>query len=168
MSIQQNRAMYRRYLDRCNAHDFGSLGEFVAENVRVNGQAQGLDVPLQTLADVVTAFPDYHWGLNQLLAEGEWLSARFTDSGTHHGSFLGFAPTGRSVTALEFATYHLSMARSPRCGSPLTTWRFFVSSPVMTNRVIREHICSLVPSGSGEMSSHPGPAEDTAQARRSV
>lgn len=107
MSIQQNRAMYRRYLDRCNAHDFGSLGEFVAEDVRVNGQAQGLERYIQTLADVVTAFPDYHWGLDQLLAEGEWLSARFTDSGTHHGPFLGFAPTGRSVTALEFATCHL-------------------------------------------------------------
>lgn len=107
MSIQQNRAMYRRYLDRCNAHDFGGLGEFVADDVRVNGETQGLKAYIQGLAEVVTAFPDYHWRLEQLLAEGEWLAARFTDSGTHHGAFLDVAPTGRSVTALEFATYHL-------------------------------------------------------------
>lgn len=107
MSIEGNRAIYRRYLDRCNAHDVGSLGEFVTDDVRVNGQAQGLEVYVQGLAGVVAAFPDYHWRLDQLLAEGEWLAARFTDSGTHRGTFLGIAPTGCPVTTFELAIYRL-------------------------------------------------------------
>jgi aspartyl-tRNA synthetase len=107
MSVQHNKAMYRRYNDRCNAHDFHTLGEFVAEDVRVNGQSQGLERYIQGLSDVVAAFPDYHWRLDQLLAEEEWIFARFTDSGTHRGPFLGVAPTGRSVSTFELAVYRL-------------------------------------------------------------
>jgi predicted ester cyclase len=35
-------AFYRRYLQRCNEHRFGELGEFVGENVEVNGEGLGL------------------------------------------------------------------------------------------------------------------------------
>lgn len=107
MSIHRNKAVYRRYIDRCNAYDFRSLSEFVAADVRVNGRSQGLEGYIQGLSDVVAAFPDYRWRLDQLLGEGEWIFARFTDSGTHRGTFLGIAPTGRLVTALEFAVYRL-------------------------------------------------------------
>jgi hypothetical protein len=37
------RVFYERYLQRCNAHRFGELGEFVAADVRVNDRPQGLE-----------------------------------------------------------------------------------------------------------------------------
>jgi predicted ester cyclase len=88
MVAEDSKAFYRRYLARCNAHDFGSLGEFVAEDVVVNGQLVGLEGYQAGLAQVIAAFPDYHWELGQLLAEGDWLAAYFIDTGTHQGTFL--------------------------------------------------------------------------------
>jgi predicted ester cyclase len=40
-----------------------------------------------------------------LVVEGSFLAAHLRDSGTHTGSWLGVAPTGRRVTTQEFALY---------------------------------------------------------------
>jgi steroid delta-isomerase-like uncharacterized protein len=111
MSVEQNKALYRRYNALCNAHDFDSLGEFVAEDVVVNGEPQGLAGYREGLAAVATAFPDYQWRLEHLLAEGDWLAAHFADSGTHCGTFLGLPPTGKAVVTQEFAFYRLESGK---------------------------------------------------------
>lgn len=108
MPIEENKAVYRRYLARCNAHDFESLGEFVTENVVVNGQPRGLADYQAGLARIITAFPNYHWELSHLLAEGNWLAAHFIDTGTHHGVFLGVNATGEAIVTSEFAFYRLA------------------------------------------------------------
>ena len=36
-------SFYRRYDEACNAHRCSELGAFVAEDVEVNGERQGLD-----------------------------------------------------------------------------------------------------------------------------
>jgi len=100
-------AFYRRYLERCNEHRFEELGEFVDENVRVNGAEMGLDGYAAGLRAVVDAFPDYHWDLQQLLVDGDWLSAHLIDTGTHAGTFLDLPATGRVISAQEFAVYRL-------------------------------------------------------------
>jgi predicted ester cyclase len=104
-------AFYRRYNDVCNAHDFSRLGEFVAEDVHVNGELQGLDGYIAGLQAVVAAFPDYRWDLRHLLVDGSWVAAHFIDAGTHRGAFLGVAATGRSVTTQEFAFYRVDEHR---------------------------------------------------------
>ena len=110
-STSDPKAFYRRYNACCNAHDFAGLGEFVAPDVRVNGEVWGLARYQQGLEAVITAFPDYRWHLDGLLADGDWLAARFTDQGTHLGPFLGVGPTGRIVTTLEFAFYRLERGK---------------------------------------------------------
>ena len=40
----------------------------------------------------------YHATVADLLADGDKVIARYTGQGTHNGSFLGIAPTGRLVT----------------------------------------------------------------------
>jgi aspartyl-tRNA synthetase len=107
MSVEGNKAIYRQYLERCNAHEFATLDEFVDRDVRVNGHPLGLDQYQEGLQRVVDAFPDYHWHLDQLLGEGDYLAARFTDSGTHQGIFLMIAPSGTFITTQEFAFYHV-------------------------------------------------------------
>jgi predicted ester cyclase len=102
------RAFYERYLQRCNEHRFDELGEFVAADVRVNDRPQGLEQYAAGLRAVVSAFPDYRWNLRRLFVEGPWLSAYFTDTGTHRGSFLGVPATGRAVSTVEFAVYRLA------------------------------------------------------------
>ena len=100
-------SFYRAYLQRCNAHRFDQLGEFVAADVLVNGRRQGLRGYAEGLQEVVDAFPDYHWDLRHLLVDGCWLSAHLLDTGTHLGVFLGVPATGRPVRVQEFAIYRI-------------------------------------------------------------
>jgi len=44
-----------------------------------------------------TVFPDLHFTMEELVAEGDTVVGRVTMSGTHQGPFMGIAPTGRSV-----------------------------------------------------------------------
>jgi predicted ester cyclase len=94
---------YRRYLGRCNEHRFDELGEFVDENVEVNGARQGLRGYAEGRGKVVEAFPDYHWDLRHLLVDRCWLSAHLVDTGT--------TPAGRSITLQEFAVYRVADGR---------------------------------------------------------
>jgi steroid delta-isomerase-like uncharacterized protein len=104
-------AWYRRYNRRCNAHHFDTLGEFVAEDVVVNGAPQGLADYVAGLEEVVRGFPDYRWELEHLLTRDALIAAQFTDTGTHHGAFLGVPATGRAVTTTELALYRVADGR---------------------------------------------------------
>ena len=104
-------AFYRRYNATCNEHRFDRLGEFVAEDVQVNGEAQGLTGYATGLGEVVRAFPDYRWELRHLLIDGDWIGAHFVDTGTHRGTAFGVAATGRSVHTQEFAFYRIDAGK---------------------------------------------------------
>lgn len=108
---QDLESFYRRYHARCNAHEFDALGEFVADDVDVNGEQQGLRAYVEGLRSVVQAFPDYRWDLRHLLVDGRWLSAHFIDTGTHRGAFLGVSATGRVVSTQEFAVYKVNAGK---------------------------------------------------------
>src|SRR5688500_16582099 len=104
-------AFYRHYMAACNAHAFDRLSVFVAEDVWVNDEPQGLTAYVAGLRAVVRAVPAYDWALRHLLIEGDSIAAHFTDTGTHRGEFLGVAPTGRRFTTSEFAVYRLEHDR---------------------------------------------------------
>jgi predicted ester cyclase len=48
-----------------------------------------------------SAFPDFHMTIEDLIAEEDIVVARFTQGGTHRGTFMGAAPTGRQVQFTE-------------------------------------------------------------------
>ncbi len=45
-----------------------------------------------------SAFPDVHYTIEDLVAEGDKVVVRLTVTGTHQGAFLGLPPTGKPVT----------------------------------------------------------------------
>lgn len=51
------------------------------------------------------AFPDVVYKIQDIVSDGEVVGTLFEFSGTHKGSFAGFAPTGRhsAVTGVHFA-----------------------------------------------------------------
>lgn len=108
---QKLKAQYRRYNSVCNAHRFDELGQFVAQDVEVNGQVQGLGAYVTGLEAVVRAFPDYRWNVEHVFVRDNWVSAHFTDTGTHQGEFLGVPATGRRVRTQEFAVYRFEADR---------------------------------------------------------
>lgn len=62
------------------------------------GQSQGREGLKEIIAQLRTAFPDMHWVVDEMLAEGSKVCTRFTWSGTHRGMFLGIPATGRPIT----------------------------------------------------------------------
>jgi steroid delta-isomerase-like uncharacterized protein len=73
-----------------------------------NEDMEWLDVPMEQsyrgheeveefLAKLFVAFPDVHYALKEVVAEGDLLAAKFTMYGTHLGRFYGIPPTGRRV-----------------------------------------------------------------------
>jgi steroid delta-isomerase-like uncharacterized protein len=102
---------YRRYIACCNAHGFADLGDFVADDVGINGTRRGLDAYADVLWSVVRAFPDYRWQLRHLVAQAPWIAAHLCGAGTHRQPFLGVPATGRAVSVEEFAFYRVEGGR---------------------------------------------------------
>ena len=44
------------------------------------------------------AFPDFHMTIDDLIAEGPYVVARFTETGTHQGELFGVPATGKKVS----------------------------------------------------------------------
>ena len=66
----------------------GSLGQSV----------QGRDGFKEYMRAVRRAFPDFHNHVEELVAEGDRVVARLTDTGTHTGTLFDIAPTGTRVS----------------------------------------------------------------------
>lgn len=54
------------------------------------------------------AFPDCHQTIEDLVAEGDRASARLTFQGTHQGTFMGVAPTGKRISITEMIFYRFA------------------------------------------------------------
>lgn len=50
------------------------------------------------LSGFLSAFPDSHVTVDDMLAEGDRVATKKTFTGTHTGDFMGIAPTGNRVT----------------------------------------------------------------------
>lgn len=61
-------------------------------------ELRGADGIKRAVAAFRTAFPDLTYMVEDEIAEGDLVMARFSARGTHLGPFLGLAPTGRVVT----------------------------------------------------------------------
>jgi len=61
------------------------------------GQEQGREGLKAVIHQLRTAFPDMHWVVKELVAEGDKVVTRFVWTGTHRGEFIGIPATGRSV-----------------------------------------------------------------------
>jgi steroid delta-isomerase-like uncharacterized protein len=61
------------------------------------GQEQGREGLKAVIHALRSAFPDMHWVVKEMVAEGQKVVTRFVWTGTHRGSFLGIPATGRSV-----------------------------------------------------------------------
>ncbi len=112
MSVEENKALARRFVDEIvNKGNMTVAIEQVAEDfVELDpfpGQQQGRTGLIESIARLRTAFPDLHWTIEELVAEGEKVASYNTWSGTHLGEFLGIAATGKQVrmSCMIFDTY---------------------------------------------------------------
>ena len=60
------------------------------------------------MAGVVSAFPDLHLRIEQLIAQDDLVAARLALRGTHRGPFLGVPATGRDVAFESMEVFRLA------------------------------------------------------------
>ena len=55
-----------------------------------------------------SGFPDIQWTLEETIAEGDKIVARYTMRGTHKGNFMGVPPAGKKIAVQALNIYRFS------------------------------------------------------------
>jgi predicted ester cyclase len=99
---ERNKALIRRFVEAADTGDTTSLREFVSPDcVATDGRVRvpcGLSGMAEHIRAVRETYPDLRLTVERQVAEGEWVATQVTARGTHLGSWLGMAPTGKTVT----------------------------------------------------------------------
>jgi steroid delta-isomerase-like uncharacterized protein len=102
MGTSENKAIYRSMIEEAfNKGNLRVIDEVVAPDYVLHdaapGMPQGPDAIRATVNAFRTAFPDLHVELEELVAEGDKVTARAVMHGTHEGPLFGMAPTHKKV-----------------------------------------------------------------------
>ena len=103
MSAEDNKALVRRFVDEVQSGGNIDLIDEVCSPGFVNHSAPP-EIPadregLKILTAMFRgAFPDSHFTIENMVAEGDKVATRKTFHGTHGGDFMGMPPTGRVVS----------------------------------------------------------------------
>jgi steroid delta-isomerase-like uncharacterized protein len=103
MSIEENKAIVRRWIEELNKRNLEVLDELVAPNFfHPTWQLRGPEGYKQFFTTMLKGFPDLHETIEDIIAEGDRVWHRFKCMGTHAGEFgfgeIRLAPTGKKVT----------------------------------------------------------------------
>jgi steroid delta-isomerase-like uncharacterized protein len=101
-ATESNKAVIGRFIEEViNQNRMDRANDLVVEDFveldPLPGQRQGREGLKEVLGMMRGAFPDIHWVVEEMVAEGDKVVTRFTWTGTHRGIFLGVPATGRSV-----------------------------------------------------------------------
>ncbi|MGA7411852.1 MAG: ester cyclase [Bryobacteraceae bacterium] len=100
--MDKNKLTMQRFTEFINTASEKLAGELISPNAifHVPGRAEPMRGPagyLEVIGMMRGGFPDIQWVLEELIAEGDKIAARFTMRGTHHGTFFGVPPTGKKI-----------------------------------------------------------------------
>jgi len=106
MSVEEtNKAIVRRFLEEIwNQGKVELEDEFSAPNRTYHdpfsGELHGVEGHRQLVIGYRTAFPDLHFDLDGIAAEGDWVVTRWTSTGTHKGDLGPIPATGKTTKGL--------------------------------------------------------------------
>jgi predicted ester cyclase len=101
MSAEENKALVRREQEELWNHT-GDLD--AAEELFAADQA---DAAKQEAADFRRGFPDVISTIEDLIAEGDKVVARWRSRATHQGDYMGIAPSGNEVEFTGISFYRI-------------------------------------------------------------
>ncbi len=108
MSAEQNKASFRRYIEEVwNKGNLGVVDEIASPGLVVHflppGTPPGPEPLRRGAASARVTFPDIHINIEDLVAEGDKVVARFTVTGTQLGPYMNdlkteMPPTGKRIS----------------------------------------------------------------------
>lgn len=111
-----NAAIVRRAIEEVlNRGNLRVIDELCAPNLIAHDPSgpdrAGREADKQFVELLRAAFPDLHFTIHELIAQGDTVVIRYTATGTHQGAFQGIPPTGRRATVQGVGVHHLENGR---------------------------------------------------------
>ena len=100
MILETNKSIVRRYIDEV-------LNQGRQELITTLFAPHVHEQVHKVFNEVRGAFPDMHETLEDLVAEGNRVMARWTFRGTQSGPFLDIPPTGKQIEITGFSIYYI-------------------------------------------------------------
>ena len=113
MTTENNKQLMNRFVTFINTASEQLAGELISPDAifYVPGQREPMHGPagyLGIIGMMRSGFPDIQWRLEDSVAEGDKVAARFIMYGTHQGIFLGVPPTGKAIKVQAMNFYRFS------------------------------------------------------------
>ena len=104
MSIKENKALTRKIFSLLNAGELDAYYQLFASDyvARFPTASFSLEQTKKIDSSLFSAFPDYHFTLDDVVAEGDKVAFRTTFVGTHTVEWMGVAPTGKKMSFTMF------------------------------------------------------------------
>lgn len=108
MSTEQNKAIVRRFMmEVLPGRNLGLAEEVLAPNYVNRLTGADLAAFKGFLTGMSTALSDVQFGIDDLVAEGDSVVARWNMEATHTGSLMGESPTGKRISSRGLTYYRL-------------------------------------------------------------
>jgi steroid delta-isomerase-like uncharacterized protein len=111
MNTKELKTLNERFLDEVfrnrnvDAIDDMLTDDFV-EHILFPGQAEGRQGTKEFIGQMLDAFPDLEFQVENEIAEGDMVASEMVMTGTHQAEFVGIPPTGRKISV-----HFMDMAR---------------------------------------------------------
>jgi predicted ester cyclase len=114
--VEANKATIRRLVEAHNRQDAAAAATCFSTAATNHGRVAGPGGMQRVYENLYTAFPDYHWEIQALFGEDDWVAAQVLMTGTHLGVpdlpvFGGLmnseSPTGKFVSVLNIHVYQM-------------------------------------------------------------
>jgi steroid delta-isomerase-like uncharacterized protein len=116
MSAEQNKSIVRRWVEEgWNNGNLSVIDQIYAPTYIQHEPPPAPVASGESLKQYVSgyraAFPDLHFLIDDLIAEGDKVVWRFTSTATHKGPFMGIPATGKSSTVTGIVIFRLDNSR---------------------------------------------------------
>ena len=110
MSTEENKSIMRRGYEALNQRNFSFFDEMCTPDFVFHYASRKIEGPeafKQFLSMWSNAFPDLHFTVDDIVAEGDMVVVRHTAHGTHQGELMGIPSTGKRVTTTGIVICHV-------------------------------------------------------------
>jgi predicted ester cyclase len=112
--LEANKSLVRQFAASIDAGDWAALDTLVAADIERHSRATTANPEIRSREEFVqheqarhTPWPDGHVTYDIMVAEGDFVAAYATFTGTHRGQLGAFPPTGKSVEAKFLALFRV-------------------------------------------------------------
>jgi steroid delta-isomerase-like uncharacterized protein len=111
MSVEENKAIIRNLIEELNNGNL--LWEVWASDVVIHNDnppppTMNKQQLQQMIGELLGAFPDFHEGIEELIAEDDKVVGLYTETATMKGNFMGMEATGKQYTIPAVEIYRLA------------------------------------------------------------